>query len=401
MSGPDVDCEVLVAGAGPAGLAAASLLAREGVRTALAGPFAASGDTRTTALFAGAEVLLERLGVKDRLSHGGAPLKALRIVDRLEGRDPPSRLMFEASEIGLPAFGTNYRNAALVTVLEDQASTLASLVRLPEAVSSYEHDRSGTRARLADGTLVGARLVIAADGRGSPARQAAGIDAEEWDYGQTALAFQLCHCRAHENVSTEIHFPGGPLTVIPLPGNRSAINWLERPDRAAELARLPDEAFLGELEKALGGLLGTLSSVGKRVAFPVRGLSVATLAARRTLLVGEAAHVLPPIGAQGLNLGFRDAAAAAGLVAEACRGGRDPGAAAVLSAYRSARRGDVMSRRTATDLLNRSLLFASPLVRELRGLGLAILAASGPARRALMREGLVRQRDLPALMRRP
>jgi 2-octaprenyl-6-methoxyphenol hydroxylase len=391
-------CDVLVAGAGPAGLIAAGLLAAGGAATVLAGPAGGSaGDTRTTALFGGAGVLLRRLGVAVEAT----PLRALRIVDRMERDDLPSRLVFEAAEIGLAAFGANYRNADLVAELERRIAGLPALRRAETTVIAYEHADDCVRATLGDGTAVRARLVVAADGRRSPAREAAGIAAKVWDYGQTALAFQIGHSAAHDGVSTEIHRPGGPLTVIPLAGNRSAVNWLLRPGPAAALAALDDDAFAAELGRALGGLFGEITDVGRRAAWPVQGLSVSSLGARRTVLVGEAAHVLPPIGAQGLNLGFRDAAAIAGLAADAIAGGRDPGAADVLGAYRAARRGDVLTRRAATDLLNRSLLFGPGVVRGLRGVGLTVLAASGHARRALMREGLVREGELPPLMREP
>lgn len=400
MTRSQVHCDVLVAGAGPAGLAVTGLLGDAGVSTVLAGPAGASaGDTRTTALFAGAEVLLRRIGAADALADHRTPLKALRIIDRIERDDIPSRILFEAAEIGLDAFGANYRNTELVAALEACCKGFPSVERRCDAIVGYERGSEGIAATLEDGSEVHARLVIAADGRGSPARQAAGISARDWDYGQTALAFQIRHSASHDNISTEIHRPGGPLTIIPLPDRHSAINWLVQPDRGEWLAGLPDGEFLSALDEELGGLLGTLETFGRRGSFPVRGLSVGALAASRTALIGEAGHVLPPIGAQGLNLGFRDAAVISDLAARAIGDGRDPGGDDVLSAYVAARRTDIVSRRAATDLLNRSLLLGGRAVSGFRGLGLTLLAASGHARRAMMREGLVRTDDLPRLMR--
>ena len=399
MADKTLTCDVLVAGAGPAGLAAACLVARSGVSVVAVGPAAGAGDTRTSALFGGAERCLRRLGAWETLAGKGAPLEALRIVDCLERSDHPSSLFFPASEVGRRAFGTNFRNIDLLAALEAVAGRLTSLTRHHGVIAGYRHGSGQVVARLADGRRISARVVAACDGRGSPARAAAGIAAKTWDYGQIALAFLVGHHKPHDNVSTEVHRPGGPLTFIPLPGNRSAVNWLVRPREAETLKALDDNDFLQALMDASGGVLGRFTDPGPRAGFPIGGLSVAALAKNRTVLIGEAAHVLPPIGAQGLNLGFRDAAAFAELAIVAIGKGGDPGQERVAAAYRNARARDVLTRRAATDLLNRSLLLGGGAMAHLRGLGLVLLATSTAARRKLMTEGMGEDGDQPVLMR--
>jgi 2-octaprenyl-6-methoxyphenol hydroxylase len=389
--------DVGVIGAGPAGLCAAVLTALGGARVALVGPADANaGDTRTSALFAASMGVLARTGVWPALEPAAAPLAAIRIVDRVSRDDHPSTVMFEAAEIGAAAFGHNIANRDLVRALEARFAALPGSLRVAHKVSAIEHRRHEVRLDCADGARLRVRLVAAADGRDSPAREAAGIAATGWDYGQAAIATRVAHELAHDNISTELHRPGGPLTAVPLPGRNCAIVWLERSAAADALARLDDAGLARRIGAELGSFLGAIEVAGPRGLFPVRGLSAATLAHRRTVLIGEAGHVLPPIGAQGLNLAMRDAAWLADIVGRALAAGEDPGAEPVLARYRRARRGDTMSRRTACDLLNRSLLFDGAALRGLRGIGLAGLAGVGALRRQVMRAGMGGAHSVPA-----
>ena len=388
--------DAAVVGAGPVGLTAAILLASAGARVVLFGPADANaGDTRTSALFSGSITALERAGVWPALRDVAAPMRAIRIVDRLSRRDYPSVVVFDSREVGDGPFGYNIPNPDLVRALEARFATFDHATRRTQTVVAIEHAADHVRLSGESGKPARVRLVVGADGSHSRARAAAGIAASGWEYGQTAIATRIDHETPHNDVSIEVHLPGGPLATVPLPGGSSAIVWLERPDAADRLCGLGDDAFAARLEAELAGGLRGIAMAGPRGRFPVRGLTVTTLAARRTALVGEAGHVLPPIGAQGLNLSLCDAAWIAGTAGQALARGADPGAERALAAYRRARAGDAMSRRAASDLLNRSLLFDDAALRGLRQIGLSMLVAFGPLRRALMRRGIARARDLP------
>ena len=250
---------------------------------------------------------------------------------------------------------------------------------------------------LAGGRRIAARLVIAADGRNSICRQAAGIAARTWTYRQSAIATRFVHSRPHDGISTEFHRHAGPLTTVPLPGLASSLVWVDRPAIAAHLAGLDDAAFRATLEARLYGLLGSIGEIGARQTFPLSGLIAERLAKNRVALVGEAAHVLPPIGAQGLNLGLADAATLADIVADA-RSKGDAGSAAALDAYHQARTRDVAARSLAVDALNRTLTSNLLPIDLARGFGLHVLGAFPPLRRALVRRGLEPAGPRPRLM---
>jgi 2-octaprenyl-6-methoxyphenol hydroxylase len=252
---------------------------------------------------------------------------------------------------------------------------------------------------LKGGKPLRAQIVAGADGRHSLCRAAAGITTDEHCYPQTAMTLCLSHSRPHHDTSTEFHTPSGPFTLVPLPGNRSSLVWVLEPGTADELADMDDATLADAIEKASHSILGKLQVEPGRGMFPLTVSTARRFAGERIALVGEAAHVLPPIGAQGLNLGLRDAATIAELVVAAQRAGRDTGGADVTSRYDRMRRTDVGSRALAIDLLNRSLLSDFLPVQGARGLGLYLLDRIGPLRRAVMREGVAPAASQPRLMR--
>jgi 2-octaprenyl-6-methoxyphenol hydroxylase len=373
---------IAVVGRGLVGLAAALALADTGYQVTLIGP-RAPADERTSALLAGSVQLLERIGVWPRVSAQSAPLKTLRIIDGTRRFIRSPEVAFEAAEIGLEAFGHNLPNIALNAALEAVLAErgVATIDTLAEQAGPGD---DGVTVTTATGQ-VRATLVVAADGRRSRMRDAAGIAIDEWRYDQTALVCNLRHSEPHHDTSTEFHTEAGPFTLVPLPGNRSSLVLVARPDEAERLMGLDDATLAAELEERSAAILGVIAIDGRRAAFPISGSRARTLAARRTVLAGEAAHVLPPIGAQGLNLGFRDVAALADLLASPRP---DPGSDAVLAEYERARRADVLARTTAVDGLNRLLLSDFLPVQAARSIGLALIGGIPPLRRFTMRRGV-------------
>jgi 2-octaprenyl-6-methoxyphenol hydroxylase len=230
--------------------------------------------------------------------------------------------------------------------------------------------------------------VIGADGRQSPSRAAAGIAIRRRDLAQSALTFNISHSRPHHNISTEFHTPQGPCVFVPLPGNRCSVVWVQSTKEAERLKALSDDELSDAAEKQSHSIFGRVEVEAGRHVFPLTIESPSEFASHRVALVGESAHVLPPIGAQGLNMGLRDAADIADIAGNAMLLGEDPGSPQVLARYQSARRADVASRRVAIDVANRSLLSDFIAVQSLRAAGMHLLGSFGPLRRLAMREGL-------------
>jgi 2-octaprenyl-6-methoxyphenol hydroxylase len=388
--------EVAVIGGGPAGLVCAIALAEAGVETVLVAPHA-EPDHRTTALLAGSVAALETLGVWPACLADAAPLRKIRMIDDTTRLLRAPEVSFAAEEIGLDAFGYNIENRHLVAALEARAAAL-KLARIAAPALVVESDDTGVTVEYAGGALR-ARLVIGADGSRSLCRAAAAIGTRRRAYPQVALTLNLGHARPHNDISTEFHTENGPFTLVPLPGRRSSLVCALAPEDAQTLAATPDDALARDIERRAHSLLGRMRVEPGRGLFPLAVETADTIARGRIALVGEAAHVVPPIGAQGLNLGLRDGATIAEIVAEARREGLDPGALDVLARYETARRADIMSRTVAVDFLNRSLLAGFVPLHGLRGLSLYLADRIGPLRRALMREGVMPAASQPRLMR--
>ena len=389
----------IVVGGGPAGLTAAITLSLGGLATVLVGNRSERPDNRTTFLVAGSVTALSTLGVWELCEAQAAPLKVMRIVDNTGRLWRAPEVKFEAGEIDLEAFGYNIENRHLVAALEQRARAMPALRMLEDDVLAVEPGGDAINVALKSGASLRAPLVIGADGRRSLCRDAAGIGIDERDYPQVALTVSFKHSRAHRDTSTEFHTASGPFTLVPLPGSRSSLVWVLDPIHADEIAALDDAALAAEIERASHSILGKIEIEPGRGLFPLGVVTARRFADKRIALVGEAAHVIPPIGAQGLNLGLRDAATIGELAVAAHRAGHDIGGADVLSAYDQLRRADVGSRTLAIDLLNRTLLADFLPVQGMRGLGLYVLDRIGPLRRAVMREGVAPAAAQPRLMR--
>jgi 2-octaprenyl-6-methoxyphenol hydroxylase len=396
--------DAAVVGLGPSGLVAALALAHVGGKVVAIGPAPKpaseqTADTRTAALLASSVDLLKALGVWHSLQPHAAPLEAIRIIDASRSLIRAPDIEFRADELGLAAFGYNIANTVLAERLYARVRDSVPSVEAGD-VSAIAIETDQAVLTLKSGATLSTRLAVGADGRNSICRTSAGIGVTERRYDLGAIAASFSHGAAHNNVSNELHQEGGSVTTVPLPDQHaSSLIWVGSVPEIARLMRLDAEAFAAALSDRLAGILGGIKSVGARADFTVTGISADRLAARRTVLVGEAAHILPPIGAQGLNLGFRDAACLADCVAEALARQRDPGGQEVLDAYARSRRLDVFSRTLGVDLMSRSLLSALPPLQAARGLFMQGLNALPPLRRAVMRIGLMPPTELPSLMR--
>jgi 2-octaprenyl-6-methoxyphenol hydroxylase len=395
MEGSRLSVAAAVVGGGPTGLTAALALASAGFEVALVARDAPN-DNRTTALLASSVAALETLGVWEVCRQHAAPLAALRIVDATQRLWRAPEAHFDAHEIGLDAFAWNIENRHLIAALEARAAAMPNLRLIRDDAAAVDSDIDGVTIRTVGGDVIAARLVVGADGRNSLCRTAAGIAVHSRSYPQIALTYSVSHSRPHRDISTEFHTEHGPFTTVPLPGERSSIVCVVNDAVARDLQSLSGDQLDRELERRSHSILGKIKADGGRGSFPLVMETASRFAAERIALIGEAGHRFPPIGAQGLNLGLRDAAAIAEIAAEHRD---DPGVSDAIDRYDRERRADIMSRTIAVDLMNRSLLSGFLPVQGLRGIGLHMLNTVGPLRRAMMREGVMPRAAQPRLMR--
>ena len=397
------DTDILISGGGVAGLTAAAAFGAAGFRTVLVEPappvtdaHSPGADLRTTAFLSPAVRLLQSAGLWPRLAPQAAALTTMRIVDTGGPLDaaglPQVRLTrdFQAAEISDQPFGYNLPNWLLRREMVARLAELPHVDFRPGIATTGLLTREGeARVTLSDGTQLTARLVIAADGRNSTMRQAAGIDVKTLRYGQKALVCAVSHPVPHQNVSTEIHRSGGPFTLVPLPDHQgspaSAVVWMERAAEAIRLATLPEAAFAEALNARSCGILGALTPITPRATWPIITQWAHRMAGERLALMAEAAHVVPPIGAQGLNMSLADLACLLELATARPAGLGD---AEMLQAYHARRHTDVTLRALGIDALNRASMAEAQPLRNLRALGLTALHALSPVRRTLMKAGL-------------
>lgn len=380
--------KAIVVGGGPAGLIAALALTHHGVSTTLLAPKPLHADRRTTALLGTSVEILQGIGLWDAVEAKAAPLRKLRLVDGTRRLIRTPEVLFDSGEIGLEAFGYNIANEELLATLRGALGDQQNLQVIEGQASNIEIGADAVRVTLAGGTSISFNLIVAADGRSSICRAAAGIKTSKRPLPQYAVALNLAHSRPHRDISTEFHTDSGPFTLVPMQGLRSSLVWVCKPQDAERIRSAPDDELAREIEVKSHSMLGEIRIDGPRGIFPL-GVEIADrFADKRIALVGESGHVIPPIGAQGLNLGIRDAAAIARLAGEALRENADPGSEAVLAAYDIERRADIRARAAAVEMLGRSLLSDFLPVHLARGLGLEIASRVPFLRRSLMRGGL-------------
>lgn len=390
--------DIFISGGGIAGLVAAAAFGHAGLSVVLADPVPPvtdadddGSDLRSTAYLQPARALLDHIGLWEALAPHATPLEALRVMDTA-GWPPEPRATreFSAADLGPDPFGWNLPNWRTRTLLVDEITRLGRVdLRLGVGFQALLQRESAALVTLTDGTRLTARLAVAADGRASPLRDAAGIAVATKRYGQKALAFAVTHPHPHGNVSTEIYNQGGAFTLVPLPdhqgGPASAVVWMNDGPRAVDLATMSPKAFETAMTERSCGVLGHLTLTSPRRLWPVVTQTAKALTAERVAIIAEAAHVLPPIGAQGLNTSLNDVAALVDLAAESPG---EVGSADMLAEFAKNRSRDIHARAAVIDLFNRICRSGEPAVQALRLAGLKTVYDVSPIRRAVMHAGL-------------
>ncbi|WP_321831812.1 UbiH/UbiF family hydroxylase [Thalassovita sp.] len=394
----NIDVDIVVSGGGVAGLTAAALFGQAGFSVLCVDPTppvterdAQGSDLRTTAFLQPSQALLERAGLWPRLADEAAPLQIMRIVDA-GGALPEPRIVkdFNASDISDKPFGWNLPNWLLRRELTAHLATLDNVeFRAGTGTTTLFTRSTMARVGLSDGTTATCKLVIAADGRTSPMREAAGIRVKTTRYGQKALAFAVTHPIPHDNVSTEIHRSGGPFTLVPLSDYQgmpsSAVVWMEQGAEVQRLADLPESEFEAAMNERSCLLFGPLSLASRRTVWPIINQVAERMDGERVALVAEAAHVVPPIGAQGLNMSLGDMRVLLDL-AEARPEGL--GDAKMLKEFNRLRHREVQIRAAGIDLLNRASMIEPQPLRDLRAAGLNAIYSMPQVRKLMMQMGL-------------
>ncbi|QNE32601.1 UbiH/UbiF/VisC/COQ6 family ubiquinone biosynthesis hydroxylase [Sphingomonas sp. NBWT7] len=398
-----VHADVLILGGGLVGSTLALALDRHGLSVIVVDPadpavtLAPGFDGRASAVASASHRMLEAIGVAERLAGQGCAIRQIRVSDGLE----PGKLDF-IPDADDGALGTMYENRAIRRALADAIGESGVDFRSLTRATSVDRSTSGVRATLSDGSEVTASLLVAAEGRNSPTRAAAGIATAHWRYDHAAIIGAFHHERSHENIAYEIFYAAGPFALLPLvddaDGHRSAIVWTVKAAHAPGMLKLGDRGFLAEAEQRMGGFLGALSKASPRASYPLGFHHAATITAERLALVGDAAHGIHPIAGQGLNLGFRDVAALAEVLVEGRRLGLEPGDAQLLARYQRWRSLDTMLVAGATDTLTRLFGIPGRAASAVRRLGISAVDAIPPLKNRFMAEARGESGALPKLL---
>jgi len=392
--------EILILGGGLVGLTLALALDAHGIACVVVDPadpattLAEGFDGRASAIASASWRMLEAIGVADALAPHGCPIARIEVRDGLQLK--PLDFTPDKGEV----LGTMVENRILRGTLYDAARKAAHIdLRQPARALSVARTAAGVHATVDDGTEIHADLLVAAEGRRSPTREAAGIRIANWRYPSTAIIAAFEHSKPHNNVAHEIFYPEGPFALLPMvPGNRSALVWTVEAKDAAGVLALSDRAFAIEAQKRTGGVLGELTAAAPRSSYPLGFHHAATIIGERLALVGDAAHGIHPIAGQGLNLGFRDVAALAQVLVEGTRLGLDPGDRELLARYQRWRSMDALAVSIATDSLNRLFAIPGPTARAMRRFGLGAVQRIRPLKDLFMAEARGESGAMPKLL---
>lgn len=396
--------DVCVIGAGPVGGSLACLLAARGVRTAIVDQAALPPmehpdfDGRAYAIAAGSRRVLQEAGLWDRLPFPAGPIRDIRVSDGHVGRPAsPLFLHFASREAGADvtedAFGWMVEARSLRMALNAHMAELDNLSVFAPARADVTRRDDGAVVQIEGGPRLEAALVVAAEGRRSPLRQAAGIRVTHLPYGQTGIVVAISHAVPHNGTALEHFLPAGPFAQLPMAGtedapNLSAIVWTERDAAAQRLMALDDATFTRELARRLGAHLGEIRVIGRRWSYPLAAMHAERYYDTRLALVGDAAHGVHPIAGQGLNLGFLDVGSLGGLIGDAVAAGVDVGSQDLLRRYQAQRRPDVLMMLAATDVLDRLFSTNNPVLRAARDVGIAAVHRMPRLKRMFMRRAM-------------
>jgi 2-octaprenyl-6-methoxyphenol hydroxylase len=396
--------DALVVGGGLVGGALACALAGEGLAVAVVdterpGRAQKSAyDGRVSAIALSSQRLLEGIGAWRALRAFATPIRHIRVAEA----GTTDFLHYDSREVGGEPFGFMVENRILRRALGQRLTRLDGITLFaPARIATLARGPFGVEARLADGRLIRAPLAVAADGANSRTRAEAGIGVARRGYDQTAIVCTVRHERPHGHIAHELFLPSGPFAILPTRGNRSAIVWSERSDQAPLFAQLDEDAFAEELTRRAGDFLGRLRLDSPRWTYPLSIRFAHRMVAERLVLAGDAAHAMHPVAGQGLNMGLRDVAALADVLAWAKGLGLDLGSAEVLERYGRWRRFDNGVMLAMTDNIVR--LFSNDIapLAALRGFGLSTVNRIPPLRRLFARHAMGVVGDLPRLMRSP
>ncbi len=398
--------DVIILGGGLVGLTLALALDRHGLSSIVIDPadpekqLAPRYDGRATAVSSSSWRMLQAIGVGERLEGHGCPIEAIHVSDALK----PGAISFDPPA-GDDPLGMMFENRLIRRALRECALAAERVqLLMPAFPGEVVRDANGARVALEDSRLVSAPLLIGAEGRNSPTREAAGIPIARWRYDHAAIVATVTHERRHENVAYEIFYPDGPFAILPMlagedGAQRSAIVWSVKSRDSAAVMDLPDRALAHEIEKRMGGFLGEVALAGPRWSYPLGFHHAARITDQRLALAGDAAHGIHPIAGQGLNLGFRDAAALAQVLVEGARLGLDLGDTQLLERYERWRSLDTMMVAFATDSLTRLYGVPGRAASAVRRFGMGAVQRIGPLKDRMMAEARGESGELPLLLR--
>ena len=400
VSMTDTSVDVCIVGAGPVGGSLACRLAEGGARVLVVDRNPLSPmehpdfDGRAYAIAAGSRPLLETAGLWQALPFQPCAIEQIRISDGRPGQPAsPLFLHFDHRDLGAGPFGWMVEARGLRIALNRRLNDGRGIILAAPAEAKIERGEDSALVTLATGERFRAGLVVAAEGRESPLRRAAGIPAIRYPYRQSGIVCAIAHEQPHNNTALEHFLPGGPFAQLPLGPTTgaphvSAIVFTEASAVAAALAKLDAPAFTREVARRLGDHLGPIRLLGRRWHYPLSALLATRYTGQRLALVGDAAHGIHPIAGQGFNLGLRDAGALGDLVLAALAAGEDVGAPELLARYQRRRRPDNIAMLAATDALDRLFSTDNPLLRRARDLGIAAVHRLPPAKRFFMRRAM-------------